>query len=701
MLSKIAYTSPVVVSNSVVEQPSHRIFVIDCSGSMDGDIETIRVHLKNKIPTLCKRTDFVSIVWFRGELKSDIVQEHVNVGSVEELALLNTAIDNYLDANGGTSFFRPMQIANSLSTKYPEPAQIFFMTDGDENTRSQITQDAFSSCKSSLVFVEYGYHADTDYIQKLTALADGTHIFSENFSKFSQSVDYFLSNKVNANKTVEFNCSTPCFALRNGELQIYAPDAAVCRINANASEDDLKFSGLKFNEVYTIDKSKPLEEFGCHAQYLLALWYSLVKLDSELTWALLKKSGDVYFIRKFNVCFSRQDYENLIEDVKRSLKGELAAYSCGIDTTIVPDENAFTVIDVLKVLSDDSETRVFYHNFLNLNTYSRISKKVDDEATKELKIVTYQMVPFSLSYHVARANVSLCFTLDAFRTFADGDVKHLDAYRNYAIIKDGVKHIKTLPVVTSQETFDLLQSKQVLGSSLKWEQDKLYNIDLSNIPVINQAMAKAVDGYFKDPSTLFKLYVERLMLQAERKYLNTKRKMLEGVETTKPKRRAAADADADDDDDEPTVKKTKVVSEDFYMTRELQVKIDKCASLPTVNDALLDRLDHGKPTLVQSLFNDVHGRYVEQELLHDEDPDDVKNAAMLKYVEQQSNVVSKSLDSLNEDIEKVKFAALAGRKWFNSKNSLSTGEFKVAASVKVKDVTFTGSIQLTSVRVNL
>ena len=54
-------------ASKAVEVPVNHIFVIDCSGSMSYDLPKIRKQLKNKLPSLLKQDDTVSLVWFSGK----------------------------------------------------------------------------------------------------------------------------------------------------------------------------------------------------------------------------------------------------------------------------------------------------------------------------------------------------------------------------------------------------------------------------------------------------------------------------------------------------------------------------------------------------------------------------------------------------------------------------------------------------------
>ena len=49
-----------------VATKAHRVFVIDCSGSMTYDLPQLRQELKQRLPILTEEGDLVSLVWFSG-----------------------------------------------------------------------------------------------------------------------------------------------------------------------------------------------------------------------------------------------------------------------------------------------------------------------------------------------------------------------------------------------------------------------------------------------------------------------------------------------------------------------------------------------------------------------------------------------------------------------------------------------------------
>ena len=64
-------------------EPTHHIVIIDCSGSMSGELPRIREQLNEKLVSLLGPDDAISIIWFSGRGQCDVLREAVQVGPAE------------------------------------------------------------------------------------------------------------------------------------------------------------------------------------------------------------------------------------------------------------------------------------------------------------------------------------------------------------------------------------------------------------------------------------------------------------------------------------------------------------------------------------------------------------------------------------------------------------------------------------------
>ena len=143
------------------------------------------------------------------------------------------------------------------------------------------------------------------------------------------------------------------------------------------------------------------------------------------------------------------------------------------------------------------------------------------------------------------------------------------------------------------ELEELEQAIRSYQEDLDFNPKEIYQINLTDLPVVNRA-------FFAKPFTaqdFCAAHVEVNFIKSINKYLKKRKELLEaavaGVDEEKaPFERQAHDASA---------------VRDFYVAPELQIKIAKCSTIPTVNDKLLAKLDTGsKLTLSESLMLEIH-----------------------------------------------------------------------------------------------
>ncbi len=173
-------------------------------------------------------------------------------------------------------------------------------------------------------------------------------------------------------------------------------------------------------------------------------------------------------------------------------------------------------------------------------------------------------------------------------------------------------------------------------------------------------------------------HVELHALKSQAKYL---KKQLERLET------AAAGAAADDKAAAPRTRTTADpnVVRDFYVAPELQVKIAKCSTIPTINDKLLAKLDAGTAlTLPESLLLDVH------RALKSLPPSLNKQVWLTSRVADTAAEVGR----LTTYLEEAKMAILIGNAWFSDVDA-SVKTF----SVQFKDQAFQVTVEVNDVNV--
>lgn len=636
---------------------AHRIFVIDCSGSMDNTIGSLKTHLKNKLALLSSSNDYFTVIWFQHGSHYGTVLEHVQMKTASDLSLMQTMIDRWLDANNGTYFGHAMKLANDLAKKYPEVSQIFFMTDGAENNKNSDTRAAFQEAKN-VVIVEYGFDTDHAYLEELGASCNAQLLFSEDFERLSSNIDFSLTNKPsNGLYRVE---GGDCFEVVNQDLLVY-------RCSNGAAQ-------VPFGDrvVYQHDPSQPAGVVADVSVYYAAVWYSLKTRNEELTWTLLREAGDVDMLSRFNNCFSRQEFEDFMAYVKAVFLGEKPRFALGVNKNFQPDNNKFSLLELLKILQQDPKTRVYpYKESMKYKLIGRKTVQTTSDGT-QIKYVPNASIGSSIDivYNKTRANVSLSCMVYGHK-IVDDVVTGVEYYRTFTIIRDGVKHIQVLPVSISEALFNVIKERS--GSDViaedEYREGKVYELAIGGLNVVNRADV-TTDLRF---ATFASNVVKRRVYEAEQKYL---KKRLHDL--------IASVASGAEDDESSGYKYSKTEAKDSYVARELNVKIAQAQSLPKIDENLFARVEKGGSTLAH-LFETVHREWKDAE---------AREVSMIDYAKTKLEEVKNALVEVSKPLETAKFALLACNRFFTDMTELQGVTTEYVMPVKFRNVSTRVTVQI-------
>jgi hypothetical protein len=651
--------------------PSHRIFCLDCSGSMCSSMEDMRKQMKNKLPALIRDVDFISIIWFSGRGEFGTIFEHISIKDLSDLNTIHNAIDRYLTTIGSTGFVEPIRKAKDLAEKYPEQPQVFFLSDGGENCWPlDETREAFAAMKGiPMVIVEYQYYCDRKFLQELAALSDAVSVFNEDFEMYDNTFSAYMQNQLSKNRSIDvependivyFDSET--FTIKNGSAgKVYLPIHIQQAWEIHRGHDDNEYNE---DEKYVTNDEKYIK-----------LLYGIQTRNHLLITSTLSTLGDVYLTCRFSVCFSKQDYSRLFEYVKNCYFNPTEyAFKDGIDYTFKPSDDTFNVIEFLELIERDKKARFYpYHPSF---TYERISKEVKDEAVR--------FVPnkdlgssYNLVFNQSRANISLGCQVYGYNETTENDevsVSPVTAYRNYAILKDGIKNVNTLPMKISQNTYDkLVQEKCITG---QYNKNTIYEVSISNLPVVNRKfVSKSITS-----TDFCTKHIQLHISKGNVKYL---KKMLDNLEEKEEK---------EEEKEEKPVYKKKVdpnIVRDFYNAPELNVKISKCSTIPTVNDKLTTKMNTSpsKLTLSEELLYTIHTEY------------EAVESEKQEWLKVRLDVEKEVVRRLTMETEQAKMAILVGSCWFNG-TSIDDKTFSVSYEYKNnKTYTFEVTVDIAETKV--
>jgi hypothetical protein len=632
---------------------AHRIFCIDCSGSMTSSLNELRTQLKNKISRMIQPDDFFTLVWFSGKGEVGTIFEHISISDLSDLQAIHQTIDRYVKSVGLTGFVEPIRLCKKLAEKYTETPQVFFLTDGGENSWSKDEcEKAFSEMKGiSTVIVEYQYYCDRVFLKRLAEISEAVSVFNETFESFDTTFDMYMKNKVSNSRKFETNLPILYFDEETLVIRNEAPNGFIAipqHIQKVWQLDPAPF-------VFESEERDKLSEKVKHVY--ISMLYAIHTKSKGMMNHCVSVLGDRYISKLYSTCFSKQDYSNLVSYLTKCVSDpETYAFRDGVDFTCQADD-IFNVVDLLKLISNDEKARFYPYQM----KYSRISK----EAKKDTSFVPNTSLgsKFTLVYNQSRANVSMGCQVYGHSVDENEDIQPVNAYRNYTVLKDGIKNITVMPLSFSQETHARLVKEKCVPVS-DYEKGRVYMVDVTELPVVNRK-------FVESPMTSDEFcghHIELYRLKANIKYL---KKMIE------------IDEKKDDDAEEKVekrdyAKKDPNAVRDFYVAPELQVKISKCSTIPTINQKLLDKLSqNSKLTVSESVLLPIHKECSEYVLEN-----------KLDWLKSKMEEYKKRADELTSLLEQMKMALLIGGVWFSDcsgdKKTFQVGGFEVI--VEVNDV---------------
>lgn len=628
-------------------QPTNHIVVIDCSGSMYYDLPLIRTQLKEKLPKLLAERDTVSIIWFSGRGEFGTLIKGEPVATLKDLSDLNKAIDRWLKPVCLTGFKEPLEEAAKIADELGGVCSLFFMSDGYDNQSGsssniiQAVRTLAPKCASA-TFVEYGYYCNHPLMVQMAEEAGGALILNEDFKSYEPSFEAALQKRPLGAKRIEvfLGPAEPvrdfAFAMDEGNLVTFKVEDDTIRVPEHIEGVFFLTTNPVENPIdTTADVSQPV--------YAAIALYAQ-RVDSDIVFPLLKATGDVRLIKAFAGCFGKQKYAEFVDMATKAAFDPSLRLVDGYDPSAVPDDNAFTVLQLLKVLSEDDG------NFILLDSpdfkYNRtgrsreqvvelpedVQEKVDaldpEEDAKEIEKLTapYQPLKFkadpipkgvevgNLVFNETRPNVSINTRRTGkvnLKARKNGQFKKIPdqfptfIFRNYTIIKDGIVNVDRLPVrltkatvkrlleegmpieaVTNPEGETLEQTRTKISKASRAREVNVV-FDLRALPVINRAMVKKLSA-----EMLFKTQFELTQARAAQKVYNTLLKELESGGRTSEGYKALYGEEAatwlkeqgitDFGGFNPKGKQTE--AKDSYVGKELAVKLKGLSSLPSLND---------------------------------------------------------------------------------------------------------------------
>ncbi|WPJ72213.1 hypothetical protein DEEACLCL_00196 [Salmonella phage CRW-SP2] len=692
---------------TATKAPTNHVIVVDVSGSMYGALPKLRSHLKENLASLVKPEDTVSILYFSSKGDFGTVFAGRSINTTSDLSEINGLIDRFLQPSGCTGFVEPLRLAVDTVSGLTKPGVInslVFMTDGYDNCwRSSEILDAAAvlpKAFQNVTIIEYGWYCNRELLGQMAERAGATHVFAEGQNEYQSELETALKSatpKIVVDVPLLY---THAIYVENGVATVLAvqddeehPVGHVC-----IPETVSQLWVVNPNMIDQLDSLKDIQ-----AAYVLA-FYGVYIMDADLVWAALKKTGDVRFIKQYNNCFTKQDYSNVKAALVEAIVDESKRGVDGIDYDLVPAEDATTIVDVLTYLAEAGVSVVTKHPLFSYtsigrgtvqkadDTEDKLAEEIANAKSKEerkalaLKLASHEewtpefnpvddlgIVPISnLVYNSERPNISVqtvqngTVTIPEFVQEKYGLPQELDTwrYRNYTIVKDGIINLKTMPIQADAEVATVLGQ---MGVHVFGGKDQVFIVNLESVPMVNRAMTKNISAaqFFADNVRLEALKAKQKVLKFYRDELVGKGNAV-GLATKYGKDAADFLSSVGIRDYGFSPKTEMKDATDFYMSRELNVKIAGASSLPSIAAVLKKKAENKKLNAADLLIDKALQEYeafVKSPAITSVPPE-VQSKLIEGWIGEAAKAAIKEVRALNKTLSKVVYGIVAGHGWF-------------------------------------
>lgn len=501
-------------SLKTVQANRHFHILVDVSGSMYSDLNQLKTDLQNSLASV-NINDRISIIYYSSKGDCGFILKNYQHTGMDSLSTMQKAVD-MLSARNLTGFVDPLNLcANNLSTDCDNV--VVFMSDGYENQSPvkevlAATKNLASKIVGGMV-VEYGGYANHTL---LAEMADnlGTFKYAHDFKSFDIAIREVIGNSFSKKILIETSKHDFAFSITAMGVVSYPYDEQ--HDGYLVGEDDV---------VYLVNQGDNLT--GVETNVVFALMYlAQLRNNSSFVYDLLKFLSFVEIIDTYQAAIGKEKVNNFLQYVLSFAMGSESTDNLTYNEKYLPDNNAYTLFDLLEELGKTGNLVYTRHNGFK---YQRIgAKKVPTTSvlTNEDRVALAQCVsvsevndilstkyeisyeyknddkgnPLNLTYNSNRGNISFTVNHQIRVDLTDipdyaGQIKKFDSFifRSYTIVKDMILNVRSLPFQLTRESFEELQARNVIDSGVIYDSNEIYIIQLDRVPMINRNMLNSVN----------------------------------------------------------------------------------------------------------------------------------------------------------------------------------------------------------------
>ena len=661
-------------STPTVSVGTNHYIVCDISGSMYSTLPKMRQHLKNRMALLVKPEDTVTVIYFSGKGQAGVVFENVAVNTVGDLTAVNTAIDKFLQPCGLTAFVDPIKLAKQCRSRINNGNlhSLSFLTDGYDNCYSsrEILNEVcdINQYFDQFTLLEYGWYCNRDLLSKMAQQTGAIHVFSEDYLCLEPAIENVLQKK--SFKLREVNVVGDSVLFKSGDdiVQVDVVDQKV-----KVPED--------ISDIYVMSAGVNIDQISDEESLLMTLYWAVTNNRSAIAWGVLSAIGDQSLYNAYQNCFTKQDYSSLTSTIKDIISGDLVLSRSGIS-----EMDTSSVLDVLNILATGQNFIDTKHPDFKYSKIGRGTKQKEDTVVqdltgqmqsltdvKDMQAVAMQIVSHetynpefvstdgglksldALVFNETRPNISIQSRESGYVEIPQskqkewGLPKTIDTsiVRNFTVVKDGIVNLKKLPVVIDSETHYELEQLGYINEP--YVANRVYTIDLSTTPLMSYKLVydRNLKDYAQTALELQDLKAQQKVIKYLRDQNVDTRVSSSFAEYGEECTKWLYEVGIRDYGFTPPVTQTDK-SGDFYISKELAVKIKSLSSLPSIAAVQKKVSENKKLNIADVLINKWLEFY---------------GSKPMDFIKETSAVVGETRKLQNE-MNKAMYSILVGKSWF-------------------------------------
>lgn len=597
------------------ETSKNYFMILDVSWSMSGVISQMREDLKNKLKSIMKNGDTITLARFSSEGGQ---YEYFTIGfrkAVDsDFDLFDKKIDEKIHCLGATCFSEVLsefpKVVKQVNDTYIGTNIAFFLTDGEPcvSNYKKEKEDIFTNLANikgqvdNFTFIGYTNYYNRNLLSEMTETVNGNFIHSSEFSDYVADTNKVFQNF--SNNYLIYEKETPSntkfdtiFSIEEDFVINQRNEEGKMKLYVNKHKDEFSYSYFttKPTSDFVLIKEDVLE----NPKLLKNIYASVLQLNKTNkrleAMEILLWLGDVHLLDIYNNALTTAELAYFDMCVEKAVFDETERFKEGRKANYLPSPNKFCLVELFELFEQENVVVNVEKLKKNYNK-TTLSMKTENNWEKFIPSSDYSKIN-SVVWNSEEINMNLQFKIEGIVDLSKRKENleklniprkyHSYNFKNYSIVSDGILNTKSLFVKISEDLFKKLQN---LGSiSKKVEYAEEVEIDLTQLPIINKKVSRENLSSKFIAETQVELEIVKAKLKVVNSFLPTKKEEFENASKFMLSEEASnilkeIGITAYGYSPKRVSETSETEEKDYRVARTFEVKVKGFSSLPKVTD---------------------------------------------------------------------------------------------------------------------